>query len=276
KPTLQERMYRWSTKAGAHVNRVTNKLGCEAWWPTSLDKECDKCARILKSFVHSIHYPGPAPKIDKATNKPITSSSIVKIPPSVIAQAKGLAIFTAFRTGGPQIGGAGGSGIVTVRLPDGSWSPPSGILPNNLSLGLMLGLDVYDCVCVLNTQQAVDTFTKRARFSLGGDIAMVAGPVGAGAQLDADVKFKGEASEPVWCYVKSRGFYAGVSVAGTVIIERPDANGMFYGEKKIKPGRILRGEVVAQPHGTLAEDGSRMWPEGAERLMNVVRGAEGK
>ncbi|KAH7017995.1 uncharacterized protein B0I36DRAFT_335137 [Microdochium trichocladiopsis] len=225
----------------------------------------------------SLHYPGPKPRIDKTTNRPITNKSLVKIPQSVLAQAKGIAIFTSFRTGGPQIGGAGGSGIVMVRLPDGSWSPPSGILPNNLSVGFMLGFDVYDCVCVLNTTQAVDAFTKRARFSLGGDIAMVAGPVGVGAQLDADVNFKGGAatSQPVWCYVKSRGFYAGASVDGTIIIERPDANGMFYGEKKIRPEKILRGDVVARPYGTLAEDGSRMWPEGAARLMDVVRDAEG-
>lgn len=37
-------------KLGAPVNRLSNKLGSEAFWPTTLDKESDKAARILRSF----------------------------------------------------------------------------------------------------------------------------------------------------------------------------------------------------------------------------------
>lgn len=37
-------------KLGGPVNKLTNKIGSEAFWPTTLDKESDKCARILKSF----------------------------------------------------------------------------------------------------------------------------------------------------------------------------------------------------------------------------------
>lgn len=43
-----------------------------------------------------------------------------KIPPQVIAQAKGLAIFTSMRTAIAPFGGAGGAGIVVAKLPDGS------------------------------------------------------------------------------------------------------------------------------------------------------------
>lgn len=50
KPTFKERLFQWSTKAGVPINKVTNKLGSEAFWPSTLDVECDKAARILKSF----------------------------------------------------------------------------------------------------------------------------------------------------------------------------------------------------------------------------------
>jgi lipid-binding SYLF domain-containing protein len=43
-----------------------------------------------------------------------------KIPPKVIAEAKGLAIFTSMRSGIAPLGGAGGAGLVTAKLPDGS------------------------------------------------------------------------------------------------------------------------------------------------------------
>ena len=42
-----------------------------------------------------------------------------KIPPEVIAEAKGLCIFTSMRSGIAPFGGAGGTGIVVARLPDG-------------------------------------------------------------------------------------------------------------------------------------------------------------
>src|SRR5438105_6184260 len=37
-------------KLGAPVNRLSNRLGSESFWPTTLDKESDKAARILRSF----------------------------------------------------------------------------------------------------------------------------------------------------------------------------------------------------------------------------------
>ena len=40
----------WFDKIGTPVNKLSNKLGAEAFWPTSLDKESDKAARILRSF----------------------------------------------------------------------------------------------------------------------------------------------------------------------------------------------------------------------------------
>lgn len=40
----------WFDKIGTSVNKVSNKLGAEAFWPTSLEKESDKAARILRSF----------------------------------------------------------------------------------------------------------------------------------------------------------------------------------------------------------------------------------
>ena len=45
-----DKVWGWAGKLGAPVNKLSNKLGAEAFWPTSLDKESDKAARILRSF----------------------------------------------------------------------------------------------------------------------------------------------------------------------------------------------------------------------------------
>jgi lipid-binding SYLF domain-containing protein len=292
KPTFGERLHQWSVKAGIPINKVTNKLGSEAFWPTTLELECDKAARILKSFCsmwplmlprlvsqmsntntedgfYTTASPDGTPQVVTTGTTPAQVGPkgkpkvLVKIPQKAIQTAAGLAIFTTFRTG-LHISGAGGSGIVVSRLPNGQWSPPSGFLVHTLGAGFMIGLDIYDCVCVLRTPEAVRAFTH-PRVSLGGEIAMVAGPVGAGTAIEAAI---GKDAKPVWSYMKSRGFYAGVQADGTVIIGRPDANAAFYGQKGITVDQILRGEVPPQgPAG--------MWPVGARNLVEVLKAAEG-
>jgi lipid-binding SYLF domain-containing protein len=79
----------------------------------SLDKECDKAAAILRTFTMD----GFQIKSKDRTGN--NTKSLIKIPPRVLQHAKGLVIFTVFRTGA-TLSGAGGSGILIARQPDGS------------------------------------------------------------------------------------------------------------------------------------------------------------
>jgi len=114
--------------------------------------------------------------------------ALKKIPQKVIQNAVGLAIFTTMRTG-LWISGAGGSGVLIARKEDGEWSSPSGILLHTAGLGFLVGVDIYDCVVVINNRNALDAFTK-VRATLGGEITAVAGPVGVGGVLENDGKWK--------------------------------------------------------------------------------------
>ncbi|KAG9533028.1 DUF500-domain-containing protein, partial [Aureobasidium melanogenum] len=227
-------------KLGAPVNKLSNKLGSEAFWPTTLDKESDKAARILRSFCKDGFYQEET--TTATTDGPKAKQRVLKhIPPEVIRNAKGLAIFTTMRTG-LWISGAGGSGVLVARTPDGSWSPPSGIMLHTAGLGFLVGVDIYDCVVVINSQKALDAFSK-IRCTLGGEVSAVAGPVGAGGVLETEVHKR---QAPIFTYLKSRGFYAGVQIDGTVVIERTDENERFYNEK-ISVGDILAGKVRHPP-----------------------------
>ncbi|KAF7178072.1 hypothetical protein CNMCM7691_006730 [Aspergillus felis] len=233
-------------KVGAPVNRLSNKLGSEAFWPMTLDKESEKTARILRSFCKEGVYVAedatvptreqtPNGKIDKPRGKP---KVLQKIPAEVIRQAKGIAIFTAMRTG-LWFSGAGGSGILIARVPGtGEWSAPSGILLHTAGLGFLAGIDIYDCVMVINTYEALEAFTK-VRVTLGSEISVAAGPVGMGGVLESEVHKR---QAPIWSYVKSRGFYAGAQIDGTILIERNDENERFYG-RKVPVKEIISGHV---------------------------------
>lgn len=45
-----DKVYGWVDKLGAPINRFSNRIGSEAFWPTTLDIESYKAARILRSF----------------------------------------------------------------------------------------------------------------------------------------------------------------------------------------------------------------------------------
>ncbi|KAI4243797.1 MAG: hypothetical protein LQ352_006967 [Teloschistes flavicans] len=238
-----DKVYNLVDKLGPPINKLSNKIGSEAFWPTTLDKESDKAARILRSFCKDGFYVEEPEGHVPAGEQPKGKVRVVKkIPSQVIKRAKGLAIFTTMRTG-LWVSGAGGSGILVGRTSNGDWSPPSGIMLHTAGLGFLVGVDIYDCVVVINTDKAMEAFTK-IRCTLGGEVSAVAGPVGAGAILETEVHKR---QAPVWTYLKSRGFYAGVQVDGTVIIERTDENERFYGER-IKVADILAGKARHPPY----------------------------
>ncbi|KAH8736215.1 hypothetical protein BGZ61DRAFT_553985 [Ilyonectria robusta] len=238
------------------VNGFANKLGCEAFMPTSLDKECDKAARILKSFCDETTF---ANNSSTSPDEALSSrKAIVRIPRQVITSAAGLAIFTAFRSG-TQFSWGSGSGVVVARRTDGSWSPPSSFAVNTLSVGFMFAMDIYDCVCVLRNPEAVAAFTN-PRISFGGEMAVTAGPVGTGVYVDSAIS-GGGINEPIWSYMKSRGFYVGAQIDGTIITARDKANEDFYGVE-VTVASILQGMVPAR---------GPLWPEGYWRLNNVLR-----
>lgn len=253
-----DKVWGWADKLGAPVNRLSNRIGSEAFWPTTLDKESDKAARILRSFCKDGFYAEEEPQVDAAGPKR-KQRVIKKIPQKVIENCVGLAIFTVMRTG-LWVSGAGGSGVVVAKQEDGSWSPPSGILLHTAGLGFLVGVDIYDCVLVINNRKALDAFTK-VRATVGGEITAVAGPVGMGGVLENDGKWK-EANRPNFTYLKSRGFYAGVQVDGSIIIERTDENARFYGET-IGVTDILAGKVRHPPYEL-------------KMLMETLKAAEGR
>ena len=251
-----DKVYKVVDKLGAPVNRLSNKLGSEAFWPTTLDKESDKAARILRSFCKDGFYADDEDGIPPGDKPKGKQKVIKKIPTQVIKNAKGLAIFTTMRTG-LWVSGAGGSGILVARKADGEWSSPSGILLHTAGLGFLVGVDIYDCVVVINTEKALEAFTK-VRCTLGGEISAVAGPVGMGGVLETEIHKR---QAPIFNYLKSRGFYAGVQIDGTVIIERGDENERFYGQK-LKVADILAGNVRHVPYET-------------RTLMATIKAAQG-
>ncbi len=162
------------------------------------------------------------------------------IPPAVIKAASGVAILTVTRAG--FIGSArGGTGVVVARTEKG-WSAPSAIGTGGLGVGFQAGVDITEFVIVLNTPAAVDAFAKQGNVTLGGNLSVAAGPLGRAAEAGVALQ------AAMYSYSRSQGLFAGVSLEGTGISTRDDANAAYYG-KPVTAGEILSGRVPP-PAGT--------------------------
>ncbi|PFH54953.1 hypothetical protein XA68_11395 [Ophiocordyceps unilateralis] len=196
-------------------------------FPASVKSECKKCGRILKSFVNPYQSLSPERVIH----------------PSVLSNAKGLAVFTVLRAGCLGSGRIG-SGLVVARLPDGRWSAPSAAALAGGGFGGLIGAELTDFVFVLNDVNAVKTLAQAGSLALGGNLSIAAGPIGRSAEADAAASLKSFSG--IYTYCKTKGLFAGISLEGSVIIERRDANEALY-RTRYTAQQILTGSVEPPP-----------------------------
>jgi len=95
------------------------------------------------------------------------------------------------------------------------------------------------------TDDAVEMmFNNNGNVQLGADIGVAVGPLGRAFEADfgaAPGKFA-----PVYTYSLSKGFYAGVSLDGKVIVTRPRVNERFYG-REVSGMELLSGQIPTPP-----------------------------
>ena len=156
---------------------------------------------------------------------------------------QGLAILTVLKAG--FLGsGRFGSGVVVARLSDGTWSAPSGIGTVGGGFGGQIGFELTDFVFILNDAAAVRTFAQAGSLTLGGNVSIAAGPVGRNAEAAGVASLKSVAG--VFAYSKTKGLFAGVSLEGSVLIERRDTNEKLY-NRRLTARALLSGEVPVPP-----------------------------
>lgn len=101
-----------------------------------------------------------------------------------------------------------------------------------------------DFVMILNDAAAVRAFQQLGSVTLGGNLSIAAGPVGRNAEASGAANFKSVA--PIFSYSKTKGLFAGVSLEGSVLIERRDANRKFY-NAPVTAKQLLTGQFPAPP-----------------------------
>lgn len=101
-----------------------------------------------------------------------------------------------------------------------------------------------DFVFILNDTNAVKTFAQAGSLTLGGNVSLAAGPVGRNAEAAGAASLRSIAG--IFSYSKTKGLFAGVSLEGSAIIERRDANEKMYGQRYTAQ-QLLTGSVRPPP-----------------------------
>lgn len=224
------------------ANASSRRHGPEDYWPSNLDRESEKAARILQSLCSDSYI---AHQDDGSISKRSSTASLTpkkKIPPRIVQNAVGLAIFSCMRSGLWQ-SGSGGSGILIARKSDGNWSLPSAFLLHTAALAFVIGVDVYDCVLVINSMSDLEMFTRPSTM-LGVDVQLAVGPVIADGRLENELRGK-DPARTVFSYIRARGEHRVVNIDGSSVTERGSENERFYG-RNVSVLEILAGQVVRQ------------------------------
>jgi lipid-binding SYLF domain-containing protein len=161
------------------------------------------------------------------------------VPEAIIERAQAVVVIPSTVKGALLIGAQRGKGVMSVKSASG-WSAPAFVTLTGGSVGLQIGGQATDIVLVVVNERGIDNLAQNT-FKIGGDASVAAGPVGREATASTDYKLQAQ----ILSYSRSRGLFAGVSLAGSTIRADRNANEKIYGvgystrnivvERKVEP-----------------------------------------
>jgi len=161
----------------------------------------------------------------------IMAAPATGIPQALLHDAQAIVIAPGLLKGGFVIGVRHGRGVLVMRDGNGGWRAPSFISITGGSIGWQIGIQATDIVMVFKTKQSVQKLTS-GKFTIGGDVAATAGPVGREASAATDVQLKSE----IYSYSRSRGLFAGAALDGSAVSMDNAATLTYYRGTGMLPG----------------------------------------
>jgi lipid-binding SYLF domain-containing protein len=149
------------------------------------------------------------------------------IPQELLERAQCVVIVPELKKAAFVVGAKYGRGFAVCRGASGAgWGPPAAIRIEGGSVGFQVGISSTDVLMLVMNKRGMRRLSS-SKFTIGGDAAAAAGPVGrsASAQTDAFV------SAEILSYSRSKGLFAGVSLEGATLRNDMDENEILYGKR---------------------------------------------
>lgn len=209
--------------------------------------------KTIVSLFLLVAFTGVSAFAQKDENKRIRSAGDVMteilnvpddIPQNLLNKAECVIVMPSVKKFAMGFGGSYGRGVMTCRSGrhfNGRWSAPAMMALEGGSFGLQLGGQSTDFVLLVMNSRGADSILS-TKVKLGGDVAIAAGPVGRNAAASTDVSMQAE----ILSYSRSRGLFAGISLAGSTLRPDNDGNERLYG-KGVTAREIVINSRVAPP-----------------------------
>jgi len=144
-------------------------------------------------------------------------------PQSLRENAAGVVVIPGMIKAGLGIGGQHGSGVLSIKNADGSWTEPVFVKMTGGSIGFQIGASSTDLVLFFMREKNIRAVLN-GEFTLGGSATVAAGPVGRSGSADTSAKLDAE----IYSYSRSRGAFAGISIDGSKLYVDKSGNQLFY------------------------------------------------
>jgi SH3 domain-containing YSC84-like protein 1 len=163
------------------------------------------------------------------------------IPQELMDKAQCIVIVPGLKKGAFGVGGKYGRGFASCRRCSRGWSAPAAVAVEGGSFGLQLGGSSTDVIMLVMKESGMSRLLGD-KFTIGGQAAAAAGPVGRETSANTDVLMRAE----MLSWSRSRGLFAGLSLEGATL--RPDGgeNRKLYG-RDITNKEILEVGVQTPP-----------------------------
>jgi SH3 domain-containing YSC84-like protein 1 len=158
------------------------------------------------------------------------------IPQDLLQKARCVVVVPSLKKVAFIGGGKYGRGYASCVTRKG-WSPPAAVRIEGGSFGLQLGGSSTDVIMLVLNEGGMKKLLSD-KFTLGGEAAAAAGPVGRNTSADTDVLMKAE----ILSWSRSRGVFAGISLEGATLRQDVDENAKLYG-KPLTNEEVLTGTV---------------------------------
>jgi lipid-binding SYLF domain-containing protein len=153
----------------------------------------------------------------------IMATSDSGIPRDLLDRSKCIAIVPGLKKGAFVFGAEYGRGFVSCRNEKGRWGAPAAIRVEGGSFGFQIGGSETDVVMLVMNQKGMHRLLSD-QFTLGGDAAIAAGPVGRDATAQTDAEMTAE----ILSWSRSRGVFAGLALKGATLRQDKDCNEILY------------------------------------------------
>src|SRR5580704_1976869 len=192
-----------------------------------------------------------------AALREIMRSPDKSIPRDLIDKSQCVVMVPDLLKGAFIVGGKYGRGFAACRH-DAGWSSPAAMRIEGGSFGFQLGGSSTDLIMLIMNRHGMQRLLGD-KFTIGGEAAAAAGPVGRQTTAQTDIALHAE----ILSWSRARGLFAGISLDGATL--RPDR-----GENRRLYGHAISNREILET-GVPAPGGARPLVAEMDRISSGIR-----